>query len=62
MCILPHLKIKFFKSLLGISRRQDFPGSSVVKNLPSNAWGTGMIPDRGAKIPHASWPKKLKNK
>ena len=60
MYILPHLKV--FKSLLGISRRQDFPGGSVVKTLPSNARGTSLIPDRGAKIPHALWPKKLKNK
>ena len=32
------------------------------KTLPSNAQGTGLIPDQGAKIPHALWPKKLKNK
>ena len=25
--------------------------------LPSNAGGTGLIPDQGTKIPHASWPK-----
>ena len=30
----------------------------MVKTLPSNAWDTGLIPDRGAKNPHASWPKK----
>ena len=35
-----------------------FPGGPVVGNLPSNAGGTGLIPGRGAKSPHASWPKK----
>ena len=35
----------------------DFPGSPVVTTLPSNAAGTGSIPGRGAKIPHASQPK-----
>ena len=30
----------------------------MVKNLPSNAGGTGSIPGWGAKIPHISWPKK----
>ena len=36
---------------------RDFPGSPVVKTSPSNAGGVGSIPGRGAKIPHASWPK-----
>ena len=33
-----------------------------------NVWGTGLIPGRGIKIPHAVWPKsnnnekKIKNK
>ena len=31
----------------------DFPGGHVVKNLPSNARGTGLIPGQGTKIPHA---------
>ena len=31
----------------------DFPGGPVVKNLPSNAGGAGLIPGRGTKIPHA---------
>ena len=31
----------------------DFPGSPVVKNLPSNAGDAGSIPGRGTKIPHA---------
>ena len=35
----------------------DFPGSPVVETLPSNADGVGLTPNRGAKIPHSSWPK-----
>ena len=35
----------------------DFPGSPVVKTLPSNAGAVGSIPGRGAKIPQAPWPK-----
>ena len=40
---------------------RDFPGGPVVKTLPSNAGGAGSIPGLGAKIPHASRPKKPKN-
>ena len=29
----------------------------MVKTLPSNAGGVGLIPGQGAKIPHASGPK-----
>ena len=29
----------------------------MVKTLPSNAEGVGLIPGQGAKIPHASQPK-----
>ena len=36
---------------------QDYPGSSVVKTLPSNAEGAGLIPGFGAKIPRALQPK-----
>ena len=38
----------------------DFPGDPVVKALPSSVEGVGLIPGRGARIPHASWPKKQK--
>ena len=31
------------------------PDDLVVKNLPSNAGGTGGIPGQGIKIPHAVW-------
>ena len=33
---------------------RDFPGGSVVKNLPSNAGDVGSIPDQGTNIPHAT--------
>ena len=36
---------------------RDFPGGPVIKTSPSIAGGVGSIPGRGAKIPHASWPK-----
>ena len=35
----------------------DFPGCPAVKTQPSNTGGAGSIPGRGAKNPHASWPK-----
>ena len=35
----------------------DFSGSTVVKTSPSNAKGAGLIPGRGAKIPHDLWPE-----
>ena len=30
----------------------------MVKASPSSAWGAGSVPGQGAKIPHASRPKK----
>ena len=39
-------------------QRRDFPGSPVVKTLPSNAGHVGSIPGQGAKIPRASGPRK----
>ena len=36
---------------------RDFPGSPVVRTLPSNAGGVDLIPGWGAKIPHALGPK-----
>ena len=32
----------------------------MVKTSPSNAWGVDLIPGQGARIPHASRPKKKK--
>ena len=34
-------------------QHKDFPGGSMMKNLPYNAGDTGLIPGRGTKIPHA---------
>ena len=39
-------------------QHQDFPGGPVAETAPVSA----VIPRQGAKIPHASWPKKPKNK
>ena len=36
----------------------DFPGGAVVKNLPANAGGMGLIPWSG-KIPHAPEQRSL---
>ena len=50
----------FFFSLLFIYFKINFgyfPGGPVVKTSPSNSGGAGSIPGRGAKIPHALWPK-----
>ena len=38
-------------------RKRDFPGGPVVKTLPSNAGGAGLIPGQRAKISHALGPK-----
>ena len=35
----------------------DFPGSPVVKTLPSSAGGMRSIPGQGAKMTHILWPK-----
>ena len=36
---------------------RDFPDGPVVKTSPSNAGSAGLIPGRGAKIPHALRPE-----
>ena len=41
------------QSLTFIMKARDFLGGPVVKNPPSNAGDTGLIPGRGTKIPHA---------
>ena len=61
----PKVRCSDFYQVPGGSRKKkkneqeewDFPGGPVVKTSPSNAEGAGSIPDQGAKIPHASWPK-----
>ena len=44
------------------NKGRDFPGGPVVNTSPSSAGHVGSIPGRGAKIPHALWPKKPKHK
>ena len=44
---------KPFPSLNENGHLWDFPGGSVVKNLPSNAGDMGLIPGQGTKIPCA---------
>ena len=39
---------------LGKKQKWDFPGSPVVKNLPSNAGDVGSIPGQRTEIPHTS--------
>jgi len=46
-------RVWYFKNLCV----KDFLESSGVKTLPSKAEDVGLIPGRGAKIPHASQPK-----
>ena len=49
----PHgISVTFCSTKLGVS--QYFPGGPMVRPLPSNA---GSILGRGAKVPHAWWPK-----
>ena len=35
------------------TKNRDFPGGSVVNNLPCNLGDVGWIPSLGTKIPHA---------
>ena len=42
--------------------RRAFPGGPEAKALPSNPGGAGLISGQGARIPHASQPKKTKYK
>ena len=55
--IILQLKMKKIKK-----ERRAFPGSPGIKTLPSNPGTVGLIPGQGAKIPHASWPKKTEHK
>ena len=58
LCLFPCWYIQV--SLIVITQlkyHRDFPGGAVVKILPSNAWGTGSIPSREAKITRALRPK-----
>ena len=63
-------RVDKYQSSSGLSRQtmilfkvkwRELPGGPEVKTSPSSAEGAGSVPGQGAKIPHASWPKK-KNK
>ena len=41
------------------SHHRDFPGGPVVKNVPSNAGDTSLIPVQGSKIPYTEGPLSL---
>ena len=41
-------------------KKRDFPGSPVVKTLPFNAGGLGLISVWGVKFPHTLWSKNKK--
>ena len=55
------MKSKTKHTLLKNCHLWGFPGSPVVKSLPSNAGGAGSIPGQGPKIPLALQPKKTKH-
>ena len=38
-------------------KNRGFPGSPVVKTLPSNTGGAGSISGWGARMLHGLWPK-----
>ena len=40
------------------NQKRDFPGGPIIKTSPSNTEGIGSIPGWGAKISHASRPKR----
>ena len=58
-----HTRLSDWNELSWTERHlRDFPDSSVAKPSPSNAGYGGLIPDQGAKILPASWPKNQKHK
>jgi len=57
-CSMQALIWKLTKTQVRTWLLRDFPGGSMVKTLPSNAGDVRLIPGLGAKMPHASQPKK----
>ena len=45
--------LKKWISRIKTIRNGDFPGGPVIRNLPSNAGDSGLIPGWGTKMPHA---------
>ena len=58
----PWGQTKIKRNVDGETVEVNWLGGLVVKNLPSNAGTVGSSPGRGAKMPHALWPKKPKHK
>ena len=58
LSICPSLLISSLENmeifLMSEETELDFPGGTVVKNLPGNAGDTGSIPGQETKIPHAA--------
>ena len=55
--------MQFYSSLCVLKQsRENFLGGPAFKTSPSNAGVSGLIPGWEAKISHASWPKKKKQK
>ena len=55
----------YLKNEIKKKKERDFPGDPVIKTLPSNAGGVGLIPGQGTKIPYAVWcsqNRKIKKK
>ena len=51
-CVCVEKKKKYMTDPEPKPASRDFPGGPVVKNPPSNAGDTGLIPGPGTKIPH----------
>ena len=54
VCVHTHTHTEF-----KVSQWEEFPGSSMVKNLSSNTGDTGLIPGGRTKIPHAVGQRSL---
>ena len=56
------IKEETWNSRINNAKLGAFSGGLVVKILPSNTEGMGLIPGQGAKTPHALWPKNKSRK
>ena len=52
-CVIPGKSVSFSgpQDPLLSSGGRDFPANPVVKTLPSNSWGAGLIPGQETKMP-----------
>ena len=56
------MKEETWNSRINNAKLGAFSDGLVVKILPSNTEGMGLIPGQGAKTPHALWPKNKSRK